>query len=235
MGTNYVGWQRQDNGLSIQESIEKAIKQLTGENVEVIGAGRTDSGVHALNQVAHFDLKKSLSLDVIKDGLNQHLRSQPIAIIKADEVSDNFHARFSAKQRQYLYKIINRRAPLTIDQNLAWVLHKELNILKMKKAAVFFVGKHNLEAFRSVNCQSKTSIRTIDEVEVENIDNKIFVNVKAKSFLHSQVRIMVGTLVYVGEGKIEPKDIETIIKMANRKKAGPTAPAEGLYLANVIY
>ena len=234
-GTNYVGWQRQDNGLSIQESLENAIKQLTAEKADVFGAGRTDAGVHALNQVAHFDLKKSMELDSIRDGLNQYLRPQPIAIIKANEVSDNFHARFSAKQRQYSYKIINRRAPLTIDQNMAWVLHKELNILKKKEAAFFFIGKHNLGAFRSVNCQSKTSIKTIDEVEVKNIGHNIFINVKAKSFLHSQVRIMVGTLVYVGEGKIEPKEIKTIIKIADRKNAGPTAPAEGLYLANVIY
>ena len=234
-GTDYVGWQRQDNGLSIQESLENAIKQLTAEKVDVFGAGRTDSGVHALNQVAHFDLKKCIELDSIRDGLNQYLRPQPIAIINVDTVSRDFHARFSAKQREYSYKIVNRRAPLTIDQGMAWVLHKNLNITNMKAAAVFFIGKHNLGAFRSVNCQSKTSIKTIDEVEIKNIDHSIFINVKAKSFLHSQVRIMVGTLVYVGEGKIEPKEIKNIIQIADRKNAGPTAPAEGLYLTNVFY
>tara|TARA_Y100000590_G_scaffold466972_1_gene644120 strand:+ start:536 stop:1273 length:738 start_codon:yes stop_codon:yes gene_type:complete len=234
-GTDYVGWQRQDNGMSIQESLEKAIKQLTSEKVDVFGAGRTDSGVHALNQVAHFDLKKNIELDSIRDGLNQYLRPQPIAIIKVNEVSSNFHARFSAKQREYSYKIVNRRSPLTVDQGMAWVLHKKLNIAKMKKAAALFIGKHDLGAFRSVNCQSKTSIKTIDEVEIKDIDQKIFINVKAKSFLHSQVRIMVGTLVYVGECKIEPKEINNIIKIADRKNAGPTAPAEGLYLTNVFY
>ena len=143
-GTDYVGWQRQDNGMSIQESLEKAIKQLTSEKVDVFGAGRTDSGVHALNQVAHFDLKKIMELDSIRDGLNQYLRPQPIAIIKVEEVSSDFHARFSARQREYSYKIVNRRAPLTVDQGMAWILHKKLNITKMKEAASFFIGKNLL-------------------------------------------------------------------------------------------
>ena len=211
-GTDYVGWQKQENGFSIQESIENAVKQLTGQNIEVFGAGRTDSGVHALNQVAHFDLQKIFKIDSIRDGLNKFLQPQPISIIKAETVSNNFHARFSAKQRQYSYKIINRRPHLTIENDLAWAIHKKLNISKMQEATIFFVGKHDLNAFRSVDCQSKTSIKSIDQVEVNNIDNRITINVKAKSFLHSQVRIMVGTLIYVGEEKINPKDIKTIIE-----------------------
>ena len=227
--------QQKENGFSIQESIEKAIKQLTAQNTGVFGAGRTDSGVHALGQVAHFDLPKNLINDSIRDGLNKYLRPQPIAIIKSEEVPENFHARFSANQRQYSYIIINRRAPLTVDQDLAWVLHKDLDILKMQEAAKFFVGKNDLKAFRSVSCQSKTSVKTIDQASVIKKDNKIIISVKAKSFLHSQVRIMVGTLVYVGEGKIQPEEIQKIIKNGNRKFAGPTAPAHGLYLTKVIY
>ena len=234
-GTNFVGWQKQDNGLSIQKVIEKSIKELTKEDVQIFGAGRTDAGVHALGQVAHFDLVKDFSVDSIRDGLNKYLRYYLISIIEASKVEDDFHARFSAKKREYLYKIINRRAPLTVDRNLAWVLHKQLDIKKMQDAAVFFIGQHNLNAFRSVNCQSKTTIKTIDKIEIISKQNTISIIVQAKSFLHSQVRIMVGTLVYVGEGKIDPNEILTIIKIAKRENAGPTAPAEGLYLTSVIY
>lgn len=234
-GTNFVGWQKQDNGISIQESIEKSIKELTQETVQVFGAGRTDAGVHALGQVAHFDLVKNFSKDSIRDGLNKYLRHYLISIVEASKVKDNFHSRFSAKKREYLYKIINRRAPLTVDKNLAWVFHKKLDIKKMQDAAVFFIGQHNLNAFRSINCQSKTTIRTIDKIQIINKKDIISIIVQAKSFLHSQVRIMVGTLVYVGEGKIDPNEILKIIKIGKRENAGPTAPAEGLYLTNVIY
>ena len=234
-GTNYVGWQKQKNGISIQFAIESAIKKLTKEYSEVFGAGRTDSGVHALSQVAHFDSKKKINVETIRDGLNNYLRPQPISILKAKKVSIKFHARFSAKQRHYFYRIINRRPPLTVDQDLAWIINKNLNFVKMKKACKFLIGKFDLKAFRSSSCQSKVTIKTIDEVKLKKNKNEIIILVKAKSFLHSQVRIMVGTIVSVGENKIKPSDLRNIIKEGKRKNAGPTAPAGGLYLKKIIY
>ena len=163
-GTNFVGWQRQENGPSIQSSIEEAIKKITSETVNVFGAGRTDSGVHAKGQVAHFELSKNISLDKIRDGINQHLRPLPIAILDAKKVNEDFHARFSAQLRSYEYLIINRRSPLTLYKNQAWGVFKQLNINEMKKAALNFVGKHDFNAFRSIDCQSSSSIKTIQSL-----------------------------------------------------------------------
>ena len=234
-GTDFVGWQKQENGPSIQSSLEDAIKKITSEIVNVFGAGRTDSGVHAKGQVAHFELSKNLSLDNIRDGINQHLRPLPIAILGVKEVNDDFHARFSAKLRTYEYLIINRRAPLTFDKNLAWGVFKKLNMDAMKDAASDFVGKHDFNAFRSVDCQSSSSIKTVQSCSIETNDQHIKLNVSAKSFLHSQVRIMVGTLVEVGKGKFNSSDVKDIIKSRDRSQAGATAPAHGLYLLKVEY
>ena len=234
-GTNFVGWQSQDNGSSIQQSLEEAIKKLSNEQVIVFGAGRTDSGVHAKGQVAHFEISKELAIDNIRDGINQHLRPLPIVILNVEKVADDFHARFSARQRIYQYSIINRRSPLTFQRQLAWVIYKNLDIEKIKKAAPFFEGKHDFNAFRSIDCQSSTSVKTIDYCSVTNDQESITILVAAKSFLHSQVRIIIGTLANVGEGKIQPSDIEQIIEMKDRDKAGVTAPAHGLYLKEVIY
>ena len=234
-GTDFVGWQIQDNGNSIQQSLEKAIHKLTNEQVTVFGAGRTDSGVHAKGQVAHFEISKDLLKDNIRDGMNQYLRPQPIAILNVEKVEDDFHARFLAKQRIYQYLIINRRPPLTFQRQLTWVIYKKLDVEKMKEAATFFKGKHDFNAFRSVDCQSSTSIKTVDHCSVVNNQESITIQVAAKSFLHSQVRIMVGTLVNVGEGKIQSSDLKKIIEMKDRDKAGVTAPAHGLYLKEVIY
>ena len=233
-GSNYVGWQRQDNGISIQESIEKAIIQLTGEKIIIFGAGRTDAGVHALGQVAHFDLKKFFNTDNIRDGLNQYLRPQPISVLKAEEVNDDFHSRFSAKSRTYQYNISNRRAPLTIDKNKSWAVFKNLDVNKMEFEAKHFLGNHNLDAFRSAHCQSKSAIKTIDSILIIKKNENIFIRVSAKSFLHSQVRIMVVTLVEIGKGKII-KSIKRIIEEEKRSQAGITAPACGLYLIAVEY
>jgi len=233
-GSNYVGWQRQDNGISIQEAIENAITQLTGEKIIIFGAGRTDAGVHALGQVAHFDLKKIFNTDNIRDGLNQHLRPQPIAVLKAEEVGDDFHARFSAKNRTYEYSISNRRAPLTIDKNKSWGVFKNLDVNKMEFESKHFLGNHNLDAFRSAHCQSKSAIKTIDNILIIKKNENISIRVSAKSFLHSQVRIMVGTLVEIGKGKII-KSIKRIIEEEKRSQAGITAPACGLYLIAVEY
>ena len=233
-GTNFVGWQQQDNGQSIQSAIQQALSKLSGEKVTIFGAGRTDAGVHAYAQVASFVLNKKIETDVIRDGLNQHLRPQPIAVIKAEIVDADFHARFSAKKRWYEYKIINRRPPLTIDLNRAWCVHKNLDIEKMKVESSAFIGKHDLNAFRSAHCQSKNSIKTIDSISIINKDEQIIIEVSAKSFLHSQVRIMVGTLVDIAKDNIN-KTVLDIINSRQREIAGQTAPAQGLYLKKIEY
>ena len=233
-GTNFVGWQQQENGQSIQSTLQEALLKLTGENIIIFGAGRTDAGVHAYGQVASFNLNKKIEIDVIRDGLNQHLRPQPIAVQKAELVEDDFHARFSAKKRWYEYKIINRRPPLTIDVNRAWCVYKNLDIEKMKSESASFLGKHNLNAFRSAHCQSKNSIKTIDSISIRNKDEKIIFEISAKSFLHSQVRIMIGTLVDIAKGNIN-KTILDIINSKQREIAGQTAPAHGLYLKRIEY
>ena len=233
-GTNFVGWQQQENGQSIQSAIQEALVKLSNEKVTIFGAGRTDAGVHAYGQVASFNLNKKIKTDVIRDGLNQHLRPHPIAVQNAEIVDDNFHARFSAKKRWYEYKIINRRPPLTIDLNRAWCVYKNLDIEKMKNESLSFLGKHDLNAFRSAHCQSKNSMKTIDSVSIKNIDEQIIIEVSAKSFLHSQVRIMIGTLVDIAKGNIN-KTVLDIINSKQRDIAGQTAPANGLYLKKVEY
>ena len=233
-GTNFVGWQQQANGVSVQSSLQDSVFKLSGEKVVVYGAGRTDAGVHAYGQVASFVISKKISTDVIRDGLNQHLRPLMISVLKAEEVDNDFHARFSAKKRWYVYKIINRRSPLTIDANRAWCVHKILDTKKMQNESASFLGKHDLNAFRSAHCQSKSSIRTIDDIIINIKNESIFIEVVAKSFLHSQVRIMVGTLVDIAKGNIN-RSILDIINSKNREVAGQTAPANGLYLKKIDY
>ena len=233
-GSNFVGWQKQANGVSVQSSLQDSVFKLLGEQVVVYGAGRTDAGVHAYGQVASFAISKKISTDVIRDGLNQHLRPLMISVLKAEEVENDFHARFSAKKRWYVYKIINRRSPLTIDANRAWCVHKILDTKKMQNESASFLGKHDLNAFRSAHCQSKSSIRTIDDIIINIKNESIFIEVVAKSFLHSQVRIMVGTLVDIAKGNIN-RSILDIINTKNREVAGQTAPANGLYLKKIGY
>ena len=233
-GSDFVGWQKQENGLSIQETIEDAVYKLTGETVTLFGAGRTDAGVHAKGQVAHFDLIKYFESDEIRDGLNQHLSPLPIAIIDATEAGPDFHARFSAKKRSYEYLIINRRSPLTINKNRAWCVFKKLDLDTIYQESKSFIGNHNFQAFRSVDCQATSPKKTIDEVFIKEKHEKISISISAKSFLHSQVRIMVGTLIEIGKGKIT-KSVKDIILSQDRAQAGVTAPACGLYLLKVDY
>ena len=233
-GTNFVGWQQQENGKSIQAALQEAAFKLSGEKVTIFGAGRTDAGVHAYGQVASFTINKKIETDVIRDGLNQHLRPHPISVQKAELVDSKFHARFSAIKRWYEYKIINRRPPLTIDTNRAWCVYKKINVEKIKTESSSFLGKHDLNAFRSAHCQSKNSIKTIEDIHIKHEGEKIIFNVCAKSFLHSQVRIMVGTLVDIAKGNID-KTIIDIINSKNREIAGQTAPAHGLYLKKIYY
>ena len=233
-GTNFVGWQRQENGLSIQQLIEEAIQKLSNKKTIIFGAGRTDAGVHAKGQVANFELENYIELDTIRDGINHHLRPYPIAILSAEKASSDFNARFSAKLRNYEYKVINRRAPLTLENNRVWCVHKNLNINKIIEQSKYFLGKHDLSAFRSINCQSKSAIRTISSINIKNNQEEIKFSISAKSFLHSQVRIMVGTLIDIGLDKIT-KPISEIITLQKREAAGVTAPSCGLYLTKVDY
>ena len=233
-GTNFVGWQQQENGQSIQAVLQDAAFKLSGEKIIIFGAGRTDAGVHAYGQVASFTINKKIETDVIRDGLNQHLRPHPISVQKAELVDSKFHARFSAIKRWYEYKIINRRPPLTIDTNRAWCVYKKINVEKIKTESSSFLGKHDLNAFRSAHCQSKSSIKTIEDIHIKHEGEQIIFNVCAKSFLHSQVRIMVGTLVDIAKGNIN-KTIIDIINSKNREIAGQTAPAHGLYLKKIDY
>ncbi len=233
-GTNFVGWQQQENGKSIQAVLQAAAFKLSGEKIIIFGAGRTDAGVHAYGQVASFTINKKIETDVIRDGLNQHLRPHPISVQKAELVDSKFHARFSAIKRWYEYKIINRRPPLTIDTNRAWCVYKKINVEKIKTESSSFLGRHDLNAFRSAHCQSKSSIKTIEDIHIKHEGEQIIFNVCAKSFLHSQVRIMVGTLVDIAKGNIN-KTIIDIINSKNREIAGQTAPAHGLYLKKIDY
>ncbi len=240
-GLNFIGWQKQNNEPinnqnSIQSTIETAIFNLTGEKVEVCGSGRTDANVHAFAQVAHFDLKQNHLAFKMQAGLNHYLRATGgIAILNCQTVADNFHSRFDAKMRHYQYKIINRYANLTIDQGLAWQVKNPLNIEAMKTASQYLLGKHNFKSFQDSECQAKSPIKTISKIDFELKDSLVKINFSAPSFLHHQIRNMVGTLVLVGLEKIKSEYIKEIIKAENRQKSGPNAPACGLYFVGVDY
>ena len=233
-GTNFVGWQRQENGLSIQQLIEESIEKLVNKKITIFGAGRTDAGVHAKGQVASFGLNDSIDTGTIRDGLNHYLRPHPVAILSTEKVDNDFNARFSAKIRFYEYRVINRRSPLTLENNRVWCVHKKIDLQKIIEQSEKFLGKHDLSAFRSINCQSKSSIKSIKSINIKTKKDEIFFTISAKSFLHSQVRIMVGTLIDIGLGKIS-KSISEIISLKKRDYAGVTAPPYGLYLMKVEY
>jgi len=234
-GTGYVGWQRQDNGPSIQQAIEEAIFAFSAERPSLAAAGRTDAGVHALGQVAHLDLARETKADTLRDATNFHLRPQPISILAAEPVDSEFHARFSALGRRYLYRIVNRRAPLALERNRAWWIQMELDAAAMHEAAQQLTGRHDFTSFRSSICQAASALKTLDRLEVERQDGEILIHAAARSFLHHQVRNMVGTLKLVGEGRWNAEDVAAALAQRSRAAAGPTAPAEGLYLAEVRY
>lgn len=238
-GSNLVGWQRQTNGLSVQEVLENALFELTGEKKTIQGAGRTDAGVHALGQVAHFDLKKTMTMDAIRDGLNFHIKKIykkiKVSVLATKKVTKDFHARFSAKQKTYVYKILDRRPPPAIEKKRVWHVRKKLDDKTMKEAAKILVGRHDFTSFRSTECQAKSPLKTIDSIKISRIGEEIQIWTKARSFLHNQVRIIVGTLVLVGRKKWEEKNIGEALKSKKRAAAGQTAPAEGLYLHSVKY
>lgn len=235
-GTPFVGWQKQENGRSVQASIESAIEKLFDEKITIFGAGRTDAGVHAIGQTAHFDVsKKNFDTYIIKNALNDHLRPLPISILNVEKVNEKFHSRFDAIQRKYLYRIINRKSPLTIEKGRAWQVHKTLNIDSMKDCIPLIVGKHDFTTFRSAHCQSDSPIKTIDEVKITQSDENIFFGISAKSFLHHQVRSIVGSLKMVGEGSWSINDFDIALKSKDRSKCGALAPSEGLYFMEVKY
>ncbi|HLH10717.1 MAG TPA: tRNA pseudouridine(38-40) synthase TruA [Methylovirgula sp.] len=234
-GTDFVGWQRQANGPSIQEAIEAAFAALCGSEIAVRGAGRTDAGVHALGQVAHADLDRDWRADVLRDALNAHLRPRRIAILGAEKAADDFDARFSAVKRHYLYRIINRRAPLTIEATHAWLVKRPLDAAAMHDAAQVLLGKHDFSTFRDAECQAACPVRTLDRLDVAKTGDLIEVRASARSFLHHQVRSMVGSLEHVGAGKWTRADLQAALEACDRARCGVVAPAAGLYLIGVDY
>ena len=234
-GTPFVGWQIQDNGPSVAGAIADAIEKFTGVRSDVMGAGRTDAGVHAIGQVAHVDLAKDWPVDTVRDALNAQLRPHPISIIHAEKVPDDFHARFSAVQRHYLYRILNRRADLALERERAWRIVRPLDVGAMHEAAQKLVGNHDFTTFRSVECQAKSPVKTLDRLAVSRAGEEIRIESSARSFLHNQVRSMVGSLAMVGEGKWSSGDLQKALEAKDRTACGPVAPAIGLYLVRVDY
>jgi tRNA pseudouridine38-40 synthase len=234
-GRPFVGWQRQENGPSVQAAIEQAILKLTTEEVTVAAAGRTDAGVHATGQVAHADIARPFDPFRMQEALNAHLRPHPIAILAAEPAADTFHARFDATARHYLYRIVNRRSPLTFDGGLAWQVAAELDTAAMNEAARHLIGHHDFTTFRAAECQAKSPMKTLDVFTVARNGDSIEVCASARSFLHHQVRSMVGSLKLVGTGKWQPADLREALEARDRKACGPVAPPDGLYLTRVDY
>jgi tRNA pseudouridine38-40 synthase len=234
-GAPFSGWQYQDNTPSVQRTIMDAIETFTGEKVMVQGAGRTDAGVHALGQVAHFDLAGERDTDTIRDALNAHLRPHPIAILSAEKVAPEFDARRSAIRRHYLYRIVNRRADLAIERGRAWRLPRRLDHEAMHEAAQRLTGRHDFTTFRSTECQAKSPEKTLDKLDVSRAGDEVQVTAVARSFLHNQVRSMVGSLVPVGDGKWTADDLSRALEARDRSACGPVAPPDGLYLVRVDY
>ncbi len=234
-GGLFVGWQRQDNGLSVQECLEDAIVAFSGERITVRGAGRTDTGVHALGQVAHFDLADKWDARTVRDAINAHLRPHPITVLEAVPIAADFDARFSATKRVYRYRILCRHAPPVIDSGRVWHLPRELDAEAMHTAAQTLVGKHDFTTFRAAGCQADSPVRTIDSVTVTRAGEEIVIEVAARSFLYRQVRGIAGALAFVGEGKWTTADLRKALEACDRTASAPTAPASGLYFTAVEY
>jgi len=234
-GTPFVGWQIQAAGLSVQGELARAIAQFSGEEAAVRGAGRTDSGVHALGQVAHFDLKKSWEPFKVREALNFHLKPQPIVALDCAIAPEGFDARFSATARHYLYRILNRRAPPALDRNRVWWQPMPLDAAAMHEAAQQLVGRHDFSTFRAAGCQAKSPVKTLDRLDVTAAGEEIHIRASARSFMHNQVRSMVGSLKLVGAGRWSGADLAQALAARDRAACGPVAPAHGLYLVGVDY
>lgn len=234
-GANFFGWQSQKGGGAVQDVLEDAIEKLCGTRLRVQAAGRTDAGVHALGQVAHLDLENEMRPDRLRDALNALMRPHPVSIVEAEEAPDTFEARFSAIRRHYLYRIVNRRAPLTLDRGQAWLVNKPLDADAMHDAAQALVGTHDFTTFRSTLCQAKSPVKTMEELSVSRYGEDIEIIARSRSFLHNQVRSIVGSLKLVGEGKWTRRDLERALKAKDRAACGPVSPPDGLYLLKVDY
>ena len=234
-GTPFVGWQFQKNGQSVQEVLQKAIFNFSKEKVVVIGAGRTDSGVHALAQVAHFDLKKKIERKNLLPAINQNIGNKPVTILKINKINKKFHARHDAKKRTYQYLIINRQSPLALQKNKAWHIRKKLDIKVMIKGTKLLLGTHDFSTFRAASCGAKSPIKTMEKILIKKNKDKITLQFTSRSFLQQQVRSMVGCLKYLGEGKWNLNDFKNSFKLVKRSKCAPPAPACGLYLKNINY
>jgi tRNA pseudouridine38-40 synthase len=234
-GTPFIGWQVQDNGVSVQGVITDAIAAFTGERAVVAGAGRTDAGVHALGQIAHVDLAKEWDGGTVRDALNSHLRPHPVAVLTAERVADDFDARFSAVKRHYLYRIVNRRPDLTLEQNRAWRVPRPLDDKAMNDAAQRLVGRHDFTTFRAAECQAKSPVKTLDRLDVARYGDELRVRASARSFLQHQMRSIAGSLIHVGEGKWSADDLAAALAARDRAACGQVAPPHGLYLVRVDY
>ncbi len=236
-GAPYLGWQLQATGRTVQQALEEAVTDFSGERVRVNGSGRTDAGVHALGQVAHVDLSRAWRTDTVRDAMNakMKLRDDTVSVLAVDEVGDDFDARFSARRRYYTYRIIDRRPPAPLLARHVWHVTRRLDLEAMNDAAVELIGKHDFTTFRAANCQAKSPVKTLESLEASRIGAEVHVTTTARSFLHNQVRSMVGSLVEVGLGRWSRADLAAARDALDRARCGPTAPAHGLYFMRVDY
>ena len=234
-GGPFMGWQRQDHGPSVQQTLEEALEQMTGERAAFTAAGRTDAGVHALAMPAHVDVERDLTPHRLREGLNALVRPQPVSVLEVEQVADDWHARFSCVGRSYLYRVVNRRAPPALDLGRVWHIAVPLDVDAMREGAAMLVGRHDFTTFRSVHCQSDSPVKTLDRLEVSRVGEEIHVQAAARSFLHHQVRSMVGCLALVGRGQWRPDDIGKALEARDRAALGLNAPPHGLYFVEAVY
>ena len=234
-GGPFMGWQRQDHGPSIQQTLEEALERMIGEQTQVLAAGRTDAGVHALAMSAHVDVMKSLTPHRLREGLNALVRPHPISVLEVEPVADDWHARFSCVGRRYLYRILNRRAPPALHTGRVWNIPVTLDIDAMREGAAHLIGRHDFTTFRSAQCQSDSPVKTLDELDVQKAGEEIHVTAAARSFLHHQVRSMVGCLALVGRGQWSPEDMRKALEARDRSALGFNAPPHGLYFVEALY
>jgi tRNA pseudouridine38-40 synthase len=234
-GGPFMGWQRQEHGPSVQQSLEEALERMTGEQAAFIAAGRTDAGVHALAMSAHVDVTKSLTAHRLREGLNALVRPQPISVLDVEEVADDWHARFSCVGRRYLYRILNRRAPPALDRGRVWHVAVPLEVEAMREGAAMLVGRHDFTTFRSAQCQSESPVKTLDSLDVSRVGEEIHIEAAARSFLHHQVRSMVGCLAMVGRRQWRPENMRKALEARERAALGFNAPPQGLYFVRAIY
>ena len=234
-GGPFMGWQRQDHGPSVQQTLEEALQQMTGEQATVIAAGRTDAGVHALAMAAHVDIARDLTAHRLREGLNALVRPHPVSVLDVEPVGDDWHARFSCVGRRYLYRILARRAPPALDAGRAWHIAVPLDVEAMRQGAGYLIGRHDFTTFRSAHCQSDSPLKTLDRLEVDKVGEEIHVTAAARSFLHHQVRSMVGCLAMVGRGQWQPDDMRKALEAQDRAALGFNAPPHGLYFVEAVY